>query len=102
MKLLIIRLSSMGDIILTLPVVRQIRASYPEAEIHFLVKKEFEELLQGEPIDKVYPITVSSGLGELRKKIPREKYTHVLDLHNNLRSRIISWGLNARIGQVNK
>src|SRR5437867_12704931 len=45
-KILIIRFSSIGDIILASPIVRALRRAYPNARIDFLVKSEYAELLQ--------------------------------------------------------
>lgn len=87
---MIIRLSSIGDIILTSAVVRSVKKQFPEARITFLIKKEFIDLVKYNPnIDHI--LTVDKALGrkgmkELRIKIRREKFEWIIDLHKNLRS----------------
>ena len=89
-KILVIRMSSIGDIILCSPVVRQLRQRYPDAQIDFLIRKEFAEIMRHNPnisnlieFDKDAP---GEPLKEMRSKIAGEKYDLILDLHRNLRS----------------
>lgn len=85
-----IRLSSIGDIILTTPLLRNLKRTYPEAEIDFVVKKKFQEILYGNPnISNIIPFDDKNGLSELRrikKAIVQKKYDWLLDIHKNLRS----------------
>ena len=84
-KFLLIRFSSIGDIILTTPIIRAIKQQIPDAEVHFLTKKNFVGLIKHNPyVSKVfeYDNSLSSLLPDLKK----ENYSHVLDLHKNLRS----------------
>ncbi|MCB0582514.1 MAG: glycosyl transferase, partial [Phaeodactylibacter sp.] len=84
MKLLIIRFSSIGDIVLTTPVVRGLKQQLG-AEVHYLTKQGFRGIVDANPhVDKVYAIEkkVSEAMGELK----RERYDYVIDLHHNLRS----------------
>jgi len=54
-KFLILRFSSIGDIVLTTPVVRALKEQVPEAEVHFLTKRSFEPVLQHNPyIDRLH------------------------------------------------
>lgn len=105
-KILIIRLSSFGDIVLSSPLVRILRALYPDALIDYLVKAEFAELLKFNPnLSAVYELTSSdwSELRSLKKKIRRERYDIILDLHNSLRSRYLRMFSRAgRTGVINK
>jgi len=101
MKVLVIRFSSIGDIVLTTPVVRALKTQLNDAEIHYVTKLQYKSLLEGNPyIDKsfflekdLYPLLV-----ELRK----ENYDYVVDLHNNLRTRIIKTALQVRAFSFNK
>lgn len=87
-KILIIRLSAIGDIVLTSPVIRSLRHGLPEAEIHFLTKAAFTPLLQHNPhIERV--IAFHGNIGETVQLLKSEGYDLVLDLHRNLRSRLI-------------
>ncbi|HEX7411098.1 MAG TPA: glycosyltransferase family 9 protein [Bacteroidales bacterium] len=84
-KILVIRFSSIGDIILTTPVVRCLATQMPEAEIHYLTKKSFAPILANNPYIK----KVIAFEGSLRQLIPvlkAEDYSHIVDLHKNLRS----------------
>jgi ADP-heptose:LPS heptosyltransferase len=84
-KILVIRFSSIGDIILTTPVVRCLATQMPEAEIHYLTKKIFAPILDHNPyIHKV--IAFEKNLGQLIPLLKAEEYTHIVDLHKNLRS----------------
>jgi ADP-heptose:LPS heptosyltransferase len=86
-KILIIRLSSIGDIVLTTPVIRAVNEQLPEAKVHFLVRKDLFSVVENNPhIHKVHiydPENVSQTIDELRQ----EQFTVVIDLQKTLRSR---------------
>jgi ADP-heptose:LPS heptosyltransferase len=87
-KFLILRFSSIGDIVLTTPVVRCLKKQYPNAEIHFATKKQFKTLVENNPyIDKYF--LLEESLKSLLKDLQSEQYDFVIDLHNNLRTFII-------------
>lgn len=87
-KFLILRFSSIGDIVLTTPVMRCIKAQYPDAEVHFATKKQFKVLVENNPyIDKYY--LLEKSLNQFIKTLQSEDYDYVVDLHNNLRTSII-------------
>lgn len=86
-KFLVIRMSSLGDIILTAPVYKNIKEKYPDSYISLIVKPQFKEALASNPyIDEIITFT---NLFSVVKKIRQENFTHLLDLHNNLRSFLI-------------
>lgn len=88
MKILIIRFSSIGDIVLTTPVIRAIKQQIPNSEVHFATKKHFGLLLENNPyIDKLQ--LFDKQLLQFAKMLKNEKYDVVIDLHHNLRTRII-------------
>lgn len=88
MKILIIRFSSIGDIVLTTPVIRAIKQQVPNSEVHFATKKHFGVLLENNPyIDKLQ--LFDKQLLQFAKMLKNEKYDVVIDLHHNLRTRII-------------
>jgi heptosyltransferase-2 len=88
MKILVIRFSSMGDIIYTTPVVRCIKKQVPNAEVHFLTKPAFKYIYDNNPyVDKL--LLLKPSLSDTINEIKAEKYDHVVDLHNNLRTTII-------------
>lgn len=85
MKLLVVRFSSIGDIVLTTPVVRAISEQLKDVEIHYLTKKKFKTLLDGnEYITKIY--TIESSIDEILPALKNENYTAIIDLHNNVRT----------------
>lgn len=92
-NILIARLSSIGDIILTTPVIRSLRAAYPRAKISFLVKREFAHLVQYNPeLNEVIVFDKSKGIKELfrvRKLIKKKRFDWLVDLHNNLRTNFL-------------
>ncbi len=84
-KFLLLRFSSIGDIVLTSPVVRCLRKRYPEAEIHFLCKTKFATLLKATPyLDKIY--SFEKDFNAVLPQLKAETYDVVIDLHKNLRS----------------
>ena len=85
MKVLILRFSSIGDIVLTTPVVRTLKTQLEDAQIHFATKYQYKELLEANPyIDKTY--FLREKLSELIHELKREKFDYVIDLHHNLRT----------------
>ena len=94
MKLLIIRFSSIGDIVLTTPVIRCIKQQIPNVEVHFLLKKIYSPVLQHNPyIDKIiYNDDFHLTISELKK----EHYDVVIDLQKNFRSLRIKQSLGIK------
>ena len=91
-RFLIIRLSSIGDIVLTTPVIRCLKKQVPEAEIHYLTKKENNSLLSSNPfIDKIH--IFEGNLSETISLLKKEKFDYIIDLHHNLRSLLIKINL---------
>ena len=94
-KFLILRFSSIGDIVLTTPVIRCLKQQYPNAEVHYATKKSYKSLLENNPyIDKVF--VLENGLNELLKSLQSERYDYIVDLHNNLRTSIIKVRLGVK------
>lgn len=86
MKILVVRFSSIGDIVLTTPVLRAIKKQLPSVELHFLTKKSFISVLASNPhVDKFHAIEKS--IDELVPALQKEKFDWVIDLHNNLRTK---------------
>ncbi|MFZ1978565.1 MAG: glycosyltransferase family 9 protein, partial [Bacteroidota bacterium] len=99
-KILIIRLSSLGDIVLTTPFVRAVRARFPDAQIDFLLRQEFSELLQYHPalsrLLKYDTQSGFSGLRTLKNSLQYEHYDIIFDLHKSLRSRYLCFLIGAK------
>lgn len=86
MKILIVRFSSIGDIVLTTPVIRCLKQQLPGVEVHYLTKAAFARVLQGNPyVDKL--IVIEKEITEVVKELKAEQYNYVIDLHNNLRTK---------------
>ena len=84
-KFLIIRFSSIGDIVLTTPVIRCLRKQYPEAEIHFLTKQAFRSIVAHNPyINKIH--TLGDSFELMLHELLIEEYDYIIDLHHNLRT----------------
>ena len=84
-KFLIIRFSSIGDIVLTSPVVRCLKQQVPEAEIHFLVKDKFQSVVAHNPyIDKIHVLAHSWEL--MIEELKTESYDYIIDLHHNVKT----------------
>jgi ADP-heptose:LPS heptosyltransferase len=84
-KILIVRFSSIGDIVLTTPVIRCAKQQLEGAEIHFVTKEAFKDtLINNSNIDKL--ITFKNDVDEVYTELKRENYDVIIDLHKNLRS----------------
>jgi len=101
MKFLIIRFSSIGDIVLTTPVIRCLRKKYPEAQIEYLTKKQFSGVLLSNPyLNKIY--LLKDDISETINELKEEKFDYVIDLHNNLRTMRIKKALGLKAFSFNK
>jgi ADP-heptose:LPS heptosyltransferase len=93
MKVLIIRFSSIGDIVLTTPVVRCLKLQKPGTEIHYLTKSVFTQIISSNPyIDKFHYL--EENLEEVIEELKKEKFDVVIDLHKNLRTLKVKRALN--------
>lgn len=88
-KILIVRLSSLGDVLLTTPIYRSLKKAYPEIIIHSVVLDSYFDVLKDNPyINSVWQYKKNNEAEkELRKTLINEEYDSVIDLQNNLRSR---------------
>lgn len=87
-KILIIRFSSIGDIVLTTPVIRCIKQQFPGAEIHYLTKPQYKGILEHNPfIDVLH--TLDKPIWQKALELKHIGFNWVIDLHHNLRTRII-------------
>ena len=84
-KILVIRFSSIGDIVLTTPVLRCLKKQL-DVDLHFLTKASFAGLLENNPyVDRVHSITKDLDK-TLVEQLKAEQFDQVIDLHNNLRT----------------
>lgn len=100
-KFLIIRFSSIGDIVLTTPVVRGLKQQVENAEVHFATKDKHACLVNSNPyIDKIH--LLEKNINDLIHDLEKENYDYIIDLHQNLRSNKIKRRLKAQVFSVNK
>lgn len=100
-KVLIVRFSSIGDIVLTTPVVRCLKKQLADAEIHFLTRKAFSPVIANNPyIDKKW--FVDKEPGEIMDELKRENFDLIIDLHNNLRTMKLKGALKKKTYSFNK
>lgn len=100
LNILIIRLSSIGDILLSTPFIRQLRNFYKNARIEFVIKDIFSELVIDNPnLDTVHVLKQVNGkqnLKELKNQLSLSSYDIIFDLHNNFRSNYLKRRINAK------
>jgi heptosyltransferase-2 len=98
-KILVIRLSSLGDLILMVPMLRALRSGFPDREIHLVCKERYTGLFDGnELLDRII-VVQNGGMGELvriRSWLDMERYDTIIDAHNVIRSNLLFHTLRAR------
>ena len=100
-KFLMIRFSSIGDIVLTTPVIRCLKKQVPGAEVHFLTKEAFRPILKANPyIDKIHVLAHSGEL--MMHELKLEGYDYIIDLHHNLRTLRVKKELGVKSFSFNK
>lgn len=91
MKILLIRLSSLGDIVLTSGVVSSLKKRFPNSSLFFLAKKEYSKIIElFSDVDRILSFDKKEGLFPLIKRIRKEKFDILIDLSANPRSKVIS------------
>ncbi len=92
-KTLVIRFSSVGDIVLSSPLLRVLRAKFPKGQIDYVARKEYADLVKSnQNLNYTYEFDAAQGfqgLRALKKKIKSEGYDLVLDIHDSLRSKYL-------------
>ncbi|WP_315816921.1 glycosyltransferase family 9 protein [Paraflavitalea speifideaquila] len=101
MKFLIIRFSSIGDIVLTTPVVRCLKKQVVTAEVHYLTKPAFRTIVETNPyIDKVHYL--QDDFNAMIASLQAEDFDYVIDLHHNLRTLKVKRALGKQAFSFNK
>jgi heptosyltransferase-2 len=94
-NILVIRFSSLGDILLTTPFLRVLRNKYPNSNIDYLVKNNFLDAIKLNPnINSIFSWQSDSELKNKVQKLKKNNYDLVIDLQNNLRSKKVVKILN--------
>jgi heptosyltransferase-2 len=87
---LIVRFSAIGDILLITPLLRAIRVRHPGARIAVLTKQPYAPLLSHNPnLSEVLAVGTDEGILSIAERIRGVRYSHLLDLHGNLRSHLL-------------
>jgi len=87
-KYLVVRFSSIGDIVLTTPVIRCLKNQVQDARIHYVTKERFTPILSSNPyIDHIH--SYSGNLNALIRELKNEHFDYIIDLHHNLRSALL-------------
>ncbi|MCH8328207.1 MAG: hypothetical protein IID15_06755, partial [Candidatus Marinimicrobia bacterium] len=93
-RILVVRFSSLGDIVLTEPVIAALKARYPDAHIDYLTHARFTPVVQrfAATPDAIVPFSDSVGpldLPRFAHELSRQRYDLMIDLHNSLRSKLL-------------
>jgi ADP-heptose:LPS heptosyltransferase len=100
-KVLILRFSSIGDIVLTTPVIRTLKTQLDDVQVHYATKPPFRGMLENNPyVDRVH--VLSGSLREFIRELKREAFDMVIDLHHNLRTWQIKRALGIRAYSFDK
>lgn len=100
-KILIIRFSSIGDIVLTTPVIRCLKQQLKDSEIHFLTKEQFVPVIKANPyIDKIH--FLKNDLKQILSQLKSENFDFIVDLHKNFRSVFVKLKLRKPSKTFNK
>lgn len=101
-NILVIRLSSLGDILLSTPVIRLLKQKYPQAKIDFALKEQYKKSLQFNPHISTLFIYEKDKSKKLNSDLREKRYDLVIDLQNNFRSHNLIRGLKGKISRFKK
>ncbi len=104
MKFLVIRFSSLGDIIMTTAFLKALKDKYKNAQIYYATKSEFAEILEHQPfIDGLFALKKNMSITSFAKEFANDRFDCVFDLHKNPRSIALSYLVKTKeIKRVNK
>lgn len=104
-RLLIVKPSSLGDVVHALPTLSALRRRFPSSKLSWLVKREWADVLEGHPdLDEVLAVDLSAGGWPAAIRAVREgRFDLVVDLQGLLRSAVLGWasGSAIRVGFAN-
>ena len=107
-NILLIRLSSLGDVVLTTPAIRAVRAHFPNAHIAMLVAKQSADVLHGNPhLDEIIPfdrLATDKDTGEMWRvirKLRKRKFSLTIDFQGKFRTEVLAYlsGAAERVGR---
>ena len=101
MKILVVRFSSIGDIVLTTPILRCIKLQLKDVKLHFITKQQFISVIENNPyVDKFH--TIKDSLSEITPQLKKENYDYIIDLHHNVRTLKLKLALGKKSFSFNK
>jgi lipopolysaccharide heptosyltransferase II len=96
-RVLCVRFSSIGDVLLTTPLLRALRRRHPDDELYFVTKRAMAPLVEHNPhLTGVVALEPGERVTDLARRLRALKPAHGLDLHGSLRSRALRWLVRAR------
>ncbi|MBA4251050.1 MAG: hypothetical protein C0425_06275 [Chlorobiaceae bacterium] len=101
-NILIVRLSSLGDVLLSTPLIRGIKNKYNSLNIDIITRNQFGDVYRHNPYIRNLYTLEENNFDELNKSISKNSYDFILDLQNNLRSRKITSQFNTQISRFKK
>jgi lipopolysaccharide heptosyltransferase II len=92
LRILCVRFSSIGDVLLTTPLVRALHRRHPDAELYFVTKQAMAPLVVENPhLTQVIELGAKERIADLARRLRVLRPTHALDLHGSLRSTALRW-----------
>ncbi len=102
-KILVVRLSSLGDILLTTPLIRSLKKANPNSQIDFLVREEYRDVLINNPyISNLITLKRDESASRIKDALSKNQYDLVADLQNNFRSANLISSLKCQKVKFNK
>jgi heptosyltransferase-2 len=101
-KIAVIRLSSLGDILLSTPVIRALKQKYPNSEIDFIVKEQYKDAVKFNPNISNIIVYDPGNVNSIKDELKNNGYNLIIDLQNNFRSRAIIQNINTEIKRFHK
>ncbi len=101
MKILVVRFSSIGDIVLTTPILRCIKQQLKDVELHYVTKHNFLSVIENNIyVDKIF--TIKDSLKDVIPQLKKENYDYIIDLHHNIRTLRLKTALGKKSFSFNK
>lgn len=102
-RILVIRFSSLGDVLLTTPFLRVLKSKYPKLKIDYFVKSIFNDAIKFNPnLNQVFSWNGDKEFSEIINKLKLNNYSFVIDLQNNLKSKKVIRKIGAKRASYSK
>ena len=102
-NILVVRFSSLGDVVLTTPVFAALRQALPQAKIAVLTKSQYQDIFANNPnINEILTLERQENLANLISRVRKNKYDLIIDLHSNLRSHVLGFAAGTKVIHYDK